>query len=740
MIEIFFYTIATVFLLFFLGYGLAWLLIPDKLRTWVFWLSPWLSIVFIISTLVLLGLFGLAVKYTSWLVVMILLFLNGFVFLKKGKKIVPVSKNDLWLILFIIASVVFNLYPLVKTEGFATTISLGNNDIHAYAKTADYFVNHSIAEGLRDRVGLGIGTLVQFGYRWGASILTSFFLNIFQLRGFQYLYIFQVTLFGLVLPLVYLLTKILSKNGQSASLGAFLSMFLVGFNVNLLYMLYHNFLGQIIFTGLAILLIIFFISYFYSEAIFDKQLNQYDYCIGLVITVLYFSYHEGIILILFPIGVYCLLRFILFHKSISDYLRALTKIAMLVFLAASYLVVHAVNFLLFYRVNEFTEPIGWQVFRQRIPYANPFEMMGFYSLHSFPPLPLPAAWVLSLMTVLVMMFGFFRIKHKLLIISFVSVYILLLIFVLSRQQFWLFNRIVTSSIPLLTLLFSLGLAGFFAKNNPVINIFLIFLIDLVIVLSLFSASRLNVRLIKDHLAVDKSLISLQTLANNQLINEPIYTERLLNASLPWWRDLWADYFLSPKKNIVTDFDDRPKTSVLENNLLLLPKYPTDHAGPRVLFKNVGWENNYYILGRPCVTDRCLLSRPEDLSRITFGKNNYEDSLLISGWSVNESSQRWSNAKKAVLRLIIKNNQATRLQTKILTLKQPQQMSVYLNNQLLGKENLSTVWQTHSFNLKQPKPGVYQVKFIFSDLYQPSKLNINQDDRTLSANFQSISIE
>lgn len=742
MMGIFFYSAATVFLLFLLGYGFTWVIIPDKLRSYIFWLSPWFAIVIIIFILIFLGLFGFTVKHIAPLVVISLILLDCFVFLKKGKKIIAISKNDLFLMLLIIVNIVFNLYPLVKTEGFATTISLGNNDIHAYTKTADYLIDHSIAESLRGQVGFGIDTLLQFGYRWGASIITSFFLSLFQLAGYQYLYIFQVVLFGMALPLVYLLTKTLCKNRANSSLVSFLSVFLVGFNVNLLYMLYHNFLGQIIFTGFAVLLTFFFASYFHSGAVLDKKFNRYDYLIGLIVTVLYFTYHEGVILILLPICIHCLLRFILFKKHFGAYLRVIMKISALVFIAASYLVIRAVYFMLFYRVNEFTEPIGWQFFRQNIPYANPFEMMGFYSIHSFSPLPSPVAWILSLVTVLIIVVGFFRLRYRLFTVGFISVYILLLMFVLSRHQFWLFNRIVTYSVPLFSLLFSLGAVGFFAKNNPVINMFPILFIGLIIILSLFSASRLSSRLIKDHLAVDKSLISLQSLAKNQRVHEPIYTERLLNRSLPWWRELWAEYFLSPKKNIITAFDDnlQSKQSVSENNLLLLSKSPAYYIPPRVLFRNVVWENNYYILGKLCASDHCLLRRSEDLSRIYFGKNNYEDSLLISGWSVNESSQRWSNGKEAVLRLVIKDKRNAHLQLEVLTLKHPQEMSVYLDDQFLGKENLSTVWQNYSFDLKELKSGVYKIKLMFSHLYEPSQLGINQDNRTLSANFKSVKIE
>src|SRR3989338_4517440 len=139
MIEIFFYTTATIFLLFFLGYGLTWILIPNKLKPYVFWLSPWFAIVFIIFSLTLAGLSGLAVKRISPFVIIFLVLLDCFVFLKKRRKIVSISKNDLFLIVIITINIVFNLYPLIKTQGFATTISMGNNDIHAYAQSADYF-------------------------------------------------------------------------------------------------------------------------------------------------------------------------------------------------------------------------------------------------------------------------------------------------------------------------------------------------------------------------------------------------------------------------------------------------------------------------------------------------------------------------------------------------------------------------------------------------------------------------
>lgn len=742
MFEIFFYSAITILILFFLGFGLTWMIVPAKLKSDVFWLSPWLGIIFIIFSLVTLGLFGFSVRQASPLVMTFLILLNGYVFLRSKKKLFSFSKRDLLLISLVIINIVFHLYPLVKNQGFATTISLGNNDIHAYATTADYLLTHSIADSLRREVGLSVNTLLRFGYRWGGPIVSSFFLNLLHLEGFQYLYIFEVVLFALTLPLIYLLVKILSKDQIVSSLAPFFSVLLVGFNVNLLYMLYHNFLGQIIFGGLFVFTIIFLVLYFNSKSLLDKSLNSYDYIIGAAMIVLYFSYHEGVILIILPLGLYYLLHFILIKKNISHLLWTVGKMVGLVFMAASYAVIHATNFTLFYRINEFTEPVGWQLFRSQFPYANPFEMLGFYSIHAFPPLPSAAAWILSLTVVLVVVIGFSRTRYKLFIASFISVYTLLLIFVLSRHQFWLFNRMVTYSIPLFSLLFSVGVAGFFSKNNPMINLFLILFVDLIVILSLFSASKLNARFTKEHLAVDKSLISLKILAKNQQINEPIYSERILNESLPWWRELWAEYFLFPKKQLMTAFQIKsPAEEVLsDSNLLLVSKPKASYLATRVLFDKIVWENAYYRLVKLCMSSACLLKRTEDLSVVDFGKNHYEDSLLVSGWSVGESSQRWSNTKEAVLRLVDKSGFVSKLQLEALTLKTPQEISVYFDNQLLGRRNLSQVWQTYSFDINKPESGVHVIKFIFSHLYRPSQFNISQDDRTLSANFRTIKIE
>lgn len=81
------YSLLTISILFFLGYGLTLLFIPNKLKSHAFWLTPWFSIFFLIFFLVIFGLLGFSVKQISPVLIISLLILNLIAFFKKKTQI-----------------------------------------------------------------------------------------------------------------------------------------------------------------------------------------------------------------------------------------------------------------------------------------------------------------------------------------------------------------------------------------------------------------------------------------------------------------------------------------------------------------------------------------------------------------------------------------------------------------------------------------------------------------------------
>jgi len=146
MVQIILYPILTIIVLLFLGYGLTNLILPLRLKSYSFWLSPWFSIIFIILTFVIFSFLGLSIKSFSFLIIPFLTILNLFVFTKKEKFKTNLPLRDFILLLFIIINIIFNLSPLIRRDKFLTSISLGNNDISAYVVTSDYLVDHSLLE------------------------------------------------------------------------------------------------------------------------------------------------------------------------------------------------------------------------------------------------------------------------------------------------------------------------------------------------------------------------------------------------------------------------------------------------------------------------------------------------------------------------------------------------------------------------------------------------------------------
>ncbi|MBI5122981.1 hypothetical protein HZA75_03935 [Candidatus Roizmanbacteria bacterium] len=744
MVQIILYPILTVIVLLFLGYGITNLLMPLKLESYRFWLYPWFAIVFIIFSFVILSFLGFSIQSFAFIAIPFLTFLNIFVFVKKDKFKINLSLQDLIIFLFLVINIIFNLSPLIRRDKFMTSISLGNNDVIAYVVTADYLVNHSLLENFATPKSISnpqhssSANLIQGLYRWGEGIISGFLLNIFGLQGYQYVYILQVVLFALAIPLLYLIFKLIYK---PSFYGMILTIIIMGFNVNLLYILYHDFFGQVLYWGLQLFIMFFIFSYFDSDKNITDRYNAYDLIIGTSIAVLIFSYHEAMVFIIAPLIIFFIFKLIARKDIYKDWV-SIAKIFLTTFLISSYTIFMAFIYDYFqsFGANR-NQPIGWQLFRNKIPYANPFEALGFWSIHNFEPMPAILAIVLSVITVLVIIKGILKSKQKSLIISYIFIFSLFYYWTaVDQRNFFAYNRALTFSLPFVIILFSIGLISLYEKNKYFWSI----IIAALICLEFWSAVNLNKRFIREHLSVDKSFVSILDIKRKN-INEPIYAESSIEEATPLWKQLWTNYFLYFKGMSSTPTllnNGQYENKIPNGSLILISKATTWFSARKIIFNDIIWNNNYYRLGHICNTDDCLMKSKYKLNEIIIGKNEFEDSLLINGWSIGEGENRWANEKESTLRLVTKDIYPTNLTIEASSLGEPQEITVYLDEKLLGQISVDKEWKSYNVQINYPlNPGVHRMKFIYSNGYRPiDVIPGNLDGRTLYVNFKKMSLE
>src|SRR3989344_3667459 len=614
------YTLLGILILFFLGYGLTALVVPETLKKYSLWLIPWITTVFLIVSLVLLSFFGLSIAQSSPFLVSFLIVLNLYVYFEKKPKIYIDFKQDLIISAIVLGTTLFILYPLIKLVNFPSTISLGNNDVIAYAETVDYLIHNSLQVAIYNTAPAGAENILFGAYRWGTSMIMSFYTYIFDFYAYQITYIIEAIYFSIMLPLVYILFQILYKKSFT---GLILSLIITGFNVNLLYMLYHNFFQHIIFRSLLIFLLIFFIDYFYFHNKYSKEFsfNWHDVIIIFGLSAMYFSYQEVAIFFIAPIGLF--LIFNLFNRQkLKDYWQKLFKIGIgLLFICLSS-IIYGFRFVVF-QLNSSTtlanQPIGWQLFRAKIPYENPFEMMGFYSIHTFNPLPTMLAVILSLFVVFLIFYGLYKSKYRFFISSFLFFYIFLYLYMsIIKHNFFDYNRVVTYTLPLLLVLFSIGYVHLWNKNK-IINYLKIIGLFLILFMVFFNAKKLYSRVLSESLLVDKSFISLKNIQNNKtVIKDKLFTQYHLDPSLPYWDLVWTSYFLSLNKPPI-DVADFSGKKVRDNSKILLTKASSNRRSSDVLLSKVYWEDSYNAIGSLCNSDNCLKESSKDLSKIIFGE-------------------------------------------------------------------------------------------------------------------------
>jgi hypothetical protein len=732
MLILLVYILLTIVLLTVFGFGLTAIIFPKINKPHILLLSPWIAIIVIIFFGVFFGLAGLTVNQWAKPLSIFLAVLSLYKWQQTYYRERLISRRYILIALIVLATIIFNLSPLFIKYKFLTTLSMGNNDAQAYSLVPDYLKDHSLKYCLHNEVPKAVEILIPFGSRWGPPVITAFFLTLFSLQGYQFITIFQAVLFALALPLLLILWQLLYPKLR---IGEWISVLLVALNVNLLYFLYHNFFSQTLFLGFNLFFIILLVMYPPRHKSFFT-LNRQELMYAITLTVLFFSYSEAVLFILIPMSL-IVLTMILRPHLFFIFLFSYTRIFILTFIFGFFSITHAFNFITGYRVQDFYNPIGWQVFRTRLPYPNPFEAMGFWSIHSFPPLFMPLAIGLSLLVVFLIIKGILATKHRLTITVFLVSYLsFIAVFAFFKPNFWYYNRAIVYAIPLMTVIFGGGLVVIFRnklKHTVFFGLILIFVAG-------FNAIKLNRKFLSVHLAVDKPLVSLQNLMPI-ISGNTVFSQNVTRPAQPVWDELWQEYFLEPEIDFINSQEfQKQNIHLTDDDYILLSK--TNRYTPRLnlLLTNKIWESRNFVIGQTCQNDDCLLKSSQDLSAIIVGKTEGEDSLIGSGWEARDADSRWTSSSSATLKLINKEP-ATYFTFTARSLASPQNLTIKIDNIQSIQIGLSDQWQTYKAVIpSEVAPGLHHIQLTFSHLYRPIDRFETDDSRTLTGDFKQIKLE
>ena len=590
--EIITLSLKIIFILFFVGYGFTSIFLPDKFRKDSLIIIPWLGIVFTI-------LFGVALSFARFplsqgksLILLTGLILIIYSVIKK-RLILTFSKSTLVLGLFTFILLIFNLFPLISKMGFPTTISLGNLDPLSYANVGDFLIKNSLLDGNKiihfEPHLWAVGDLLYYSFRWGSPLFLGFISSLLNVKSYEVYYILMSILFSLTFPLVYLLsTQFYSKKSYLLMIIIFMTY---GMNSILLYMLYNVFLAQFLFSGVYILILILLLGYFNEKNKEDFSFNSYDLLIGFCISSITSIYPEGLVFVLIPLAIY--LAFKLLTNERLTTLISLSKILLIIILINPITLGTALswNYKIFFLTTR-TDFIGWE----RVRYATPFEMTGFYNLFYYKNLPLIFDVFISIPVIILFSIGFYKIKNKLLLFSFLLFFLILYFFYrFIYPNYYAHLKTVSLMVFIFSGIFSVGvLQSLKIINNKIVLLILIIFMSF---LSIRSAHRTMSQLYYHQRSVDKKLISLEELNNNKKIKEVFFTSDVFLGDYDLWKRLWQEYLLNNKKIITkTNFTSETEDSIKKTKLVLSEKGFTEFGNKKIIYKKIIWENQYYQLG------------------------------------------------------------------------------------------------------------------------------------------------
>lgn len=585
-------TVAKIFLILFtMGAGFTALFLPKSLQKDSFWLVPWFGMILIAILGIIFNLARVPLSECKYIIFLIagVLFLYAII---SGKKIFYFHRETFIMVILVLVSLLYNLYPLITRVGYPTTISLGNMDPLSYSPVADFLTEHTVFEGKNFEhykpYLWATGDLLHAGFRWGSPMILSFIASVLGVRAYVVYFILLVLSFVLSFPLVYIIAKrMILKQNMLLLLLIFLTF---TFNSTILYMVYNVFYAQFLFSGIYILIFLLAYEYFKERKI-RYQLGAFDILLGVSISSLTSIYPEGIIFVFIPLGM-AVFFYVVRNRNFVCLIR-LIKILMVAFIINPYTFGTAIEQNIKIILSSTRSAlIGWE----KIPFAAPLEIMGFYNLYYSRDLPIAIDIIMGAPIIVIWLYGLKKLKHRIVmsayLITFISFFIVLrFIF----PNFFSYHRAITYSLFLFPILFCSGFVWLAERLHKKYFTFVIIVIIFLLVAR--SAYRTIYQMYWHMRIVDKALISLQDLNLAKNIPQPFYTADVFFGEYDLWKRLWREYFLMNKlivtrQNFPTELYFLPK-----NKYVLAEKGILEYQGKTLKFKNVIWENEYYKLGK-----------------------------------------------------------------------------------------------------------------------------------------------
>jgi len=591
MFKIFIFVIEIILTLYFCGYGLTSIFLPDKLRKDSFFIIPWLGIILITITGVSVTMARIPLIYGKYIILLISALLILYSMVCK-KVLASFNKETKLISIFFLFILFFNLYPLITKAGFPTTISLGNLDPISYTNVSDFLVKNSLLDG-KKIVHFAphlwpVGDLLYYSFRWGSPIFLGFISSLMNVRAYEVYSILITILFALSFPLVY----VLSKSFSSIKSNFLILIIFITFGMNsiLLYLLYNVFFAQFLFSGIFILILIFIHSYSFKKRENGFLFNSYDFLIGLAVSSVTMIYPEGLTFIIAPISVFFIIK--LFTNERLNVFISLLKIGVITTIINPMTLGTAINwnYKIFFLIAR-TSFIGWE----KIRYSTPLDMTGLYNLFYYKNIPLKIDFLIGILVMVILLFGLFKLKNRLIIFSYLTIFVsFYLLYIFVYPNYYTHLKVVSFMLFIFSIIFSIGIISLIRlSKNKIFNFFIVMLL---LSLSLRSAIRTMTQLYYHSRVVDKKLISLRELNSNRKINEPFYTSDIFLGEYDIWRRLWQEYFLDEQK-IITMTNQAYDFNYFKNiKLVLSEKGITEFEHKKIKYKKIIWSNGYYQLG------------------------------------------------------------------------------------------------------------------------------------------------
>lgn len=294
-IELFYIITAFLFLLYYPGYGITRLIIPDRFREFELLIIPFVGLSVILSSAHIFSFLGLGSSVFTWLVVVFITPLNVYALRKKGLPGLNLSET-IPVVLMSVAVFIVGMLPLFY-EGYLTVVGTNGDAVH-YTLLADHFISNGL-EPPKDK-GLWITNWIAFllspaNARLGPMYFQSMVGAITGLEGYKTFTVI-INLFHAALILsTYIFIRTL---GLLTRNGSIFAIALIAINSSLYWLCINDYMGQVMMlSGLPLAL---------SSSFFMIEERSYKSLLFSIIisSCILLTSAESIVLLLGPLVIY----------------------------------------------------------------------------------------------------------------------------------------------------------------------------------------------------------------------------------------------------------------------------------------------------------------------------------------------------------------------------------------------------------------------------------------------------